>query len=87
MRITLAMDYINICFIKFGELWYWNCDFECATLILRNRTWTNWSLKKYFQSFIGEDEVFVALYTYEGRTDDDLSFQEGKKRNSTVLYR
>ena len=33
--------------------------------------------KKYFQSFIGEDEVFVALYTYEGRTDDDLSFQEG----------
>lgn len=29
------------------------------------------------QSFIGEDEVFVALYTYEGRTDDDLSFQEG----------
>ena len=44
-------------------------------------------LKKYFQSFIGEDEVFVALYTYEGRTDDDLSFQEGKKRISTVLYR
>ena len=34
-------------------------------------------LKQYFQSFIGEDEVFVALYTYEGRTDDDLSFQEG----------
>ena len=33
--------------------------------------------EKYFQSFIGEDEVFVALYTYEGRTDDDLSFQEG----------
>ena len=51
------------------------------------RTWVNWKFKKYFQSFIGEDEVFVALYTYEGRTDDDLSFQEGKKRNSTVLYR
>ena len=82
------MDYIKICFIRFWwalvlKLRFWMCHPYMTDLC----TWVNWNFKKYFQSFIGEDEVFVALYTYEGRTDDDLSFQEGKKRISTVLYR